>query len=145
MNISDILKDPSAMWDREAPASSESIRKLVADSPIELPEEYLALLLCSNGGEGELAVEPGWFQLWSAGKVVELNKEYQVEKSVPGFFGFGSSGGGELLAFDARKGKPWKVVMIPFIPMVIEHAIVIAEDFEAFVRAMGYECNDVQV
>ncbi len=70
MNISDILKDPSAMWDREAPASSESIRKLVADSPIELPEEYLALLLCSNGGEGELAVEPGWFQLWSAEKVV---------------------------------------------------------------------------
>jgi hypothetical protein len=64
MSILDILIDPSAKWDSEAPASSEIIRKLVAESNIELPEEYLALLLCSNGGEGELALEPGWFQLW---------------------------------------------------------------------------------
>jgi hypothetical protein len=139
MSILDILNDPSAKWDGEAPASSEIIRKLVAESKTELPEEYLALLLYSNGGEGELAVEPGWFQLWPAEKVVELNEGYGVEKNAPGFFGFGSNGGGEMLAFDTRECKPWKVVMIPFIPMMMEDAIVIADDFRAFIRAMGHK------
>lgn len=142
MNISDILKDPSAKWDREAPASPEAIQELVAEAEIELPEEYLTLLLYSNGGEGELAVEPGWFQLWPAEKVVGLNKGYEVEKNVPEFFGFGSSGGGEMLAFDSREGQPWKVVMIPFVPMTVEHAVVIADDFEAFIRAMGYKYSE---
>jgi hypothetical protein len=142
VNISNVLKDPSAKWDREAPASPEAIRKLVAESKIELPEEYLALLRYSNGGEGELAVEPGWFQLWPAEKVVKLNKGYEVEQNVPGFFGFGSNGGGEMLAFDTREGKPWKVVMIPFIPMMAEDAIVIAEDIRAFIQAMGHGYND---
>lgn len=137
MSILDILNNPSTKWDREAPASPETVHRLVAESKIELPEEYLALLLYSNGGEGELAVEPGWFQLWPAEKVIELNEGYGVGKNAPGFFGFGSNGGGEMLAFDTRKNKSWKVVMIPFIPMTTEDAIVIADDFKAFVQAMG--------
>jgi len=142
MNLSDILKDASAKWDREVPANPESIRNLVAESKIELPEEYLTLLLYSNGGEGELAIEPGWFQLWPAEKVMEMNRLYEVERNIPGFFGFGSNGGGEMLAFDTRTGKPWKVVMLPFVPMVAEHSAGIAEDFGVFVQAMGHEFKD---
>lgn len=62
-------------------------------------------------------MDPGWFQLWPAEKVIEYNNSYKVAENVPGFFGFGSSGGGEMLAFDMRGGKPRKVVMIPFIVM----------------------------
>jgi hypothetical protein len=139
MDVLDLLNNSSENWVRETPASSESIRDVIAGSKIKLPEEYLALLQYSNGGEGELAIEPGWFQLWPAEKVVELNREYEVNKNVPGLFGFGSNGGDEMLAFDTRAGKPWKVIMIPFIPMTVEHIVVIAEDFKAFVQAMGHE------
>ena len=60
-----------------------------------------------------------------------------IEEYIPGLFGFGSSGSGELLVFDTRGGKPWKIVMIPFVPMSAELTIVIAKDFEEFIRAIG--------
>ena len=139
MNTPDILKDPTAKWEREPPAKSEAVQRFVAESKAELPEDYIALLHYSNGGEGELGVEPGWFQLWPAEKIIEFNRGYEVETNIPGFFGFGSNGGGEMLAFDMRGGKPWKVVMIPFIPMQAENAIVIADDFGVFLQSMGRE------
>jgi hypothetical protein len=142
VNVFDILKDRTTKWNRKAPASPGSIDRLVVESKVELPGEYLTLLRYSNGGEGELGVKPGWFQLWPAEEVVALNESYEVEQNVPGFFGIGSNGGGELLAFDTRGGKPWKVVMIPFIPMTAEEAIVIVKDFGVFIQAMGHEYED---
>jgi hypothetical protein len=135
IDIAEILKD--AVWDPEQPAKPESIQKLVDNAGKELPEEYLALLGYSDGGDGVLGIEPGWLQLWSSADVLENNKDYEIEEYIPGFFGFGSSGGGELLAFDTRRGKPWKIVMIPFVPMSAELAIVIAKDFDEFIRAIG--------
>lgn len=139
MDILDILMDQSAQWDRFPPADEDAVAELVAAAGSELPEDYLACLRFSNGGEGELAIEPGWFQLWPAEEVIALNEDYEIEQNAPGYFGFGSSGGGELLAFDTRGGQPWKVVMIPFIPMTGGEAIVIASDFTAFIKAMGRE------
>jgi hypothetical protein len=135
INIAEILKD--AVWDTKEPAKAESIERLVAEIGKDLPSEYFALLRYSNGGEGSLDIDPGWLQLWSLEEVLEHNRGYEIEEAIPGFFGFGSSGGGELLAFDTRNGKPWKVVMIPFIPMSAKEAIVIANDFEEFIRAIG--------
>jgi hypothetical protein len=135
IDIAEILKD--AVWDPEQPAKPESIQKLVDNAGKELPEEYLALLGYSDGGDGVHGIEPGWLQLWSSADVLENNKDYEIEEYIPGFFGFGSSGGGELLAFDTRRGKPWKIVMIPFVPMSAELAIVIAKDFDEFIRAIG--------
>ena len=135
INIAEILKD--AVWDIEEPAKPESIESLVANVGKDLPSEYLALLRYSNGGEGSLDIDPGWLQLWSSEQIIEHNRGYEIEENIPGFFGFGSSGGGELLAFDTRNGKPWKVVMIPFIPMSAKEARIIANNFEEFIRAIG--------
>jgi hypothetical protein len=124
-------------WDKKEPADPKRIQKLVDNVAEELPQEYLDLLVYSDGGEGELGFEPGWFQLWSSADVIDLNKSYEIDKNLPGYFGFGSNGGGELLAFDMKHGKPWKVVMIPFIPMEANKAIIIANDFVGFIQAMG--------
>ena len=142
MGISDILDGHSTGWERESPANPEAVQKLMAEAHVELPDEYLELLRYSNGGEGNLAVEPGWFQLWPAEKVIEFNEGYEVNKFIPGFFGFGSSGGGEMLALDTREGRPYKVVRIPFIPMKAELARLVAEDFENFACALGHETNN---
>ena len=82
MDISSVLADRSAEWCRENPASPAAIQKLVNESGVELPEEYLHLLCHSNGGEGELAVEPGWFQIWPAEQVVALNEGYEVARNM---------------------------------------------------------------
>ena len=102
-----------------------------------LPGSYLAQLAASNGGEGELGVEPGWISFWPAEEVVGLNATYRIAELLPGFFGFGSDGGGELLAFDVRSQEPFPVVMVPFIPMDAEEAVQIVRSFDELRPLIG--------
>ncbi len=90
-----------------------------------------------------MGVDPWWFSLWSAEEVMQLNRDYRIKEFAPRFFGFGSDGGGYLLAFDMQS-SPWKVIMIPFIPMEEKEAEVIAEDFLAFVRTVGREAENLE-
>lgn len=134
IDFATILKDRD--WHREEPAGQKQVQDLIANAVPGLPQEYIAFLQFSNGGAGSLGIHPGWFQLWAAEEVIKMNEGYEIDKNLPGYFGFGSNGGGELLAFEMIQGKPWKVVMIPFIPMEVDEAITIANDFEEFVRAI---------
>jgi SMI1/KNR4 family protein SUKH-1 len=91
------------------------------------------LLGVTNGGEGDLGVEPGWFVPWRAEDVLLNNSEYQIAEYAPGLFGFGSNGGGECLAFDLRDAGTRRIVMVPFIGMDLQEIVVIAENFDQFV------------
>ena len=143
MDIEAALRGGLAGWQyREPPADPATIEELSAGSSIVLPEEYLALLGFSNGGGGELGVEPGWFQLWRAEEVLAMNRDYRVSAFLPGFFGFGSNGDGELLALDLRSGPPYPVVMVPFLPMDIDEAVTLALSFSGFLQALGRICPD---
>jgi hypothetical protein len=95
------------------------------------------MLAESNGGEGDLGVAPGWIAFWSAEDVLSHNAGYLVAETLPGFFGFGSSGGGELLAFDVRRGEPYAIVMVPFIPMQAKYAVQVAGSFEELRKHIG--------
>jgi len=139
--IKDIINS-DLHWDRESPASSESIEDFVSKSGLNLPGDYLEFLRLSNGGEGELPVDPYWFQIWPAEDVLEHNEEYQVKEILPGFFAFGSNGGGEMLAFDIRNQGSWRVYMIPFIPMDESDAQEVASDFLSFIQLFGIEGED---
>jgi hypothetical protein len=125
-------------WRPDPPASEESLARLRQQAPVPLPESYFAQLATSNGGEGSLAThEAGWIMFWRAEQVVSHNADYQIATYLPGFFGFGSSGGGELLAFDLRQGEPYRIVSIPFIPMDARHAIEIAGSFDELRPLIG--------
>jgi hypothetical protein len=137
MTLEHLIRDPDALWTREAPAPAEAVERLAAALP-ELPPDYLAFLRISNGGEGDLSVEPGWFSLWPAEEVAELNAAYKVPGFLPGFLAFGSDGGGEMLAFGAA-GERWgRVFAVPSIPMEAGGAAEIAPDFAMLVRSFGH-------
>ena len=139
IDIATILKDRN--WHKEEPAEEKQVQYLIANAVPGLPQEYIAFLQYSNGGEGSLGINPGWFQLWAVEKVIELNKDYKIEKDLdlPGYFGFGSNGGGEFFAFEMIQDKPWKIVLIPSISLGANEAITIANGFEEFIRAIGRE------
>jgi hypothetical protein len=65
-------------------------------------EAYFSAVAESDGLEGPLSVEPGWIVFWPAAFVLTANADYCVDEFLPGFFGFGSSGGGWMFAFDLR-------------------------------------------
>jgi hypothetical protein len=135
MKISEIIQNPKTTWRRQQPASQEVILSLKAKLP-NLPETYLSFLSASNGGEGELAAEPEWFSLWPAESLISNNMSYEITTSLPEYFGFGSNGGGELLAFGIGSEKMGKVFMIPFIPLDKTEAKLICDSFEQFLQLM---------
>lgn len=124
-------------WHFKRPCSDEALRQLIYSAIVELPPEYLAYLRESNGGGGDISVEPGLLYLWEAEEVPRNNDGYEVHLNVPGFYAFGTSGGGEMFAFDARSSKPWPIVMIPFIPMCSDEAVQIAPDFATLRQHFG--------
>lgn len=142
MSVMRRLKQRKAHWDRVPPADESAIQALAEQSGADLPQDYLAFPRFSNGGEGHINVEPGWFQIWPAGEVLEANRDLELEEELPGFFGFGGNGGGELLAFDMRGPQPWPVVMIPYTPLEAEFVIKIGDDFLAFADTMGRRLDD---
>lgn len=52
IDVAEVLKD--ADWKKKEPAQPESIQNLVDKAGKELPEDYLALLRYSDGGNEEL-------------------------------------------------------------------------------------------
>lgn len=142
MTITELIQDLSTVWDREPPASKEAIAQLESGAGVELPEDYLAFLRDSNGGEGELGVQPCWFQIWRAEEVITCGRDYQVGEFAPGFFAFGGNGGGELLAFDTRDNSPWRVVALPCIGLAAKEAMPVTANFRDFVAQMGRTCAD---
>ena len=99
--------------------------------------EYLSFLAASNGAEGDIGLKPGWLIVWSADEVLRHNRGYQVPVSLPGCFAFGTNGGGELLVFDTTQVGPFPVLMVPFIPMQLDHAVTIAKSFSELQTKFG--------
>lgn len=95
-----------------------------------LPEDYIAYGASNGPKEGALAIEPGWFQLWEIAEVEQWNREYHISEFAPGFLGFGSSGGGELLAFDPAS----RIVMIPMVGLSPDEAKLVANSWSEFVE-----------
>jgi len=63
------------------------------------------------------------------------------EEYFPIFFIFGSSGGGEYVAFDLRGGSPpWPVVAIDMTNIDLDESVdPIAADFKSFLEHVGLE------
>ena len=142
MSFADHVANAPGIWRSAHPADKEAIAALRAAAPIELPVTYLEMLAVTNGGEGDLGIKPGWFAPWPAEDVIRLNAGYQVADNLPKLFGFGSNGGGELIAFDTRDSQPWPIVMVPFVPMEMTEAVLIARDFDEFSNAIGVPEDD---
>lgn len=95
-----------------------------------IPPDYINYFDGNGPKEGALRVVPGWFQLWAPDQIEKLNQDYEVKKFAPEFLGFGSSGGGEMLAFDEHGA----VFMIPFIGMTSDQAAPVAGSWRKFIE-----------
>ena len=99
---------------------------------IKILKEYMEYLKSGKPTEGKLRIDPGYCQLWALEEIDKLNDEYKVHELAPAHKGFGSSGGGEMLAFNS-KGQ---VAIIPFIGMSDEDAVIISESWIDFEKAI---------
>jgi hypothetical protein len=118
-----------ARFSANPPAGRDALARCQSNLWFLLPADYVQFLEQMNGGEG--FVGENYLMAWPLGELIQYNKDYHVEQRVPGLFLFGSNGGGEAFAFDARSILP-VIVAVPFIVLNLEDAIVIAPNFTAF-------------
>lgn len=131
---------PNAKWHGNPPASPAAQEMLAKTSGVELPDEYMAFLAFSNGGEGPLSVAPGYIVVDSAEDAISQKERKTFDEFFPGFFMFGGNGAGELLAFDLRGAKPWPVVMIDMTNIDLKESVVrVTEDFSHLLSHIGVE------
>jgi hypothetical protein len=124
-------------WKPNTGATEEEIAVLVAKTQKSLPEDYLNILRKYNGGEGDLALEPMWLQLWCIKDVIENN---QVEPFIdyPEYFFFASNGGMESMAFKLNNSANTEIVMFDLVAG-IDSCQTIANNFNEFINAIGKE------
>ena len=76
----------------------------------------------------EIEIQPWLCEFWPRDKLLEYNQDYEVQRNAPGYFGFATSGGGEMYAL-APSGS---VVCLAFIGMSPREELPIAESWSKF-------------
>lgn len=124
-------------WKPNVGATEEELNKLKKETNISLPSGYISLLRKYNGGEGDLALEPMWLQLWSIDQVLEY-QGMEPLTDYPDYFFFASNGGMESIAFNNRNSE---IVMIDLIAGMAS-CKKIANTFSEFEEAIGKEYEE---
>jgi hypothetical protein len=115
--------------DRRSGVTEAQISESERELGLKLPDDYLAFLKTSNGGEG--FVGDNYVMLWKVEKLSSMNRSYETEVYAPGLLIFGSDGGGEAYGFDTRE-LPWRIVRVPFVGMHWKEAKQISQSFQEF-------------
>ncbi len=76
---------------------------------------------------------PSYVRVWPARTAVEYNRDYEVQRWLPGFVGIGDNGGTDMIGFDARHGQPYPVCAVPFAPMEWDAVMGQVPDFDSFI------------
>ena len=56
---------------------------------MKTPESYKKYMASDEPKFGDLAIDPGCFQLWELQDLESQNDAYETDENVPGFWGFG--------------------------------------------------------
>ena len=118
-------------------ATIQQIKAVAQSISYKLPDDYIELLLWSNGVEGFIGEE--YWVLWSIEEINELNLAYQIGDYLPGLLAIGSDGGGECIALDYRFQNPEPaLVRVPFGDLSPESIIQIGNTLgEGIQRALA--------
>jgi hypothetical protein len=103
---------------------------------MKFPDDFVNYLRSGAPRGGELPDFPLWFEIWPEDQMEQLNKEYEVEKYAPGFYGFAGDGGGEMYAF----GSDGAIYALPLIGMEPKVAKRLAGSWTEFESKIVKKC-----
>jgi hypothetical protein len=92
------------------------------------PPELLNYLSSGKPLVCKLDANPYMCEFWPLKELGVYNQEYEVPRYAPGYFGFATSGGGEMFAISSAGA----VVCLPFIGMAPNVALTLASTWDAF-------------
>lgn len=88
-----------------------------------VPEEVAAYYNAGRPLVCEIDIQPWLCEFWPLDELITYNNDYEVKKYAPGYFGFATSGGGEMYALSPSGA----VVCLAFIGMSPNEELPIAK------------------
>jgi len=98
----------------------------------EAPEQLIAYYEAGRPLVCEIDAQPWLCEFWPVDELVKNNQECEVEKYAPGYFGFATSGGGEMYAVSPSGA----VVCLAFIGMSPNEELHVASSWANFERML---------
>lgn len=95
---------------------------------MQIPTELIAYIEAGKPLVCDLPINPFICEFWPLKELATFNVEYEVPIYAPGYFGFATSGGGEMFAFSPTNS----IVCLPFIGMSPKEATPIAQNWKEF-------------
>ena len=100
-----------------SPAEEHTIRSLERLIPEGCPEDYISVLRLHNGAEFSFR-DVDWhsdrfdsLRVFSAEEMIRLRNERWLPHALPTLLVIGTDSGGQFLAYDMRKPRPWPLVI----------------------------------
>ncbi|HEY2580162.1 MAG TPA: SMI1/KNR4 family protein [Mucilaginibacter sp.] len=119
---------------KEAPSNKE-ITNFLEGIDFELPKGFIEFFSLSNGALIRGKSENVYVILWPLTDMVKLNEEYKVDEFAPGFFIFGSDGGGTAYCIEKNTSC---IYNMQFIGMS-EDLTFICKTFAEFLQTLGLQ------
>lgn len=110
--VTDNLKSLLASVKLNDPATLENVESVETELNLEFPQEYIDVLLYSNGFTGQIG-EEGWFDLWKIEDLVENNNAYDFPTQLPGILIIGSNQGEFNYGIDLREDTHRYIMVDP--------------------------------
>ncbi|PTS99127.1 cell wall assembly protein [Pedobacter sp. HMWF019] len=117
-----------AKIERNPPVDADAMDTFLKAADFALPNDFLDFFKKSDGAE--IRTEDHYVLLWPIPEIIQLNEDYGVEEYAPGFFLFGSDGGGTAYAIEKATGF---IFELPFIAMSKDEAIFKSKNFTDFI------------
>jgi hypothetical protein len=115
---------------RNNSCSLEEINNFITSTNWDLSKDYQKFLLWSNGGEGYIG--SNYISLWKLENIIQLNKDYQIQKYLgDNCIAFGTDGGGICYGFDYSLQK--KIFKSSLGDLDRNEKIFIANTFDEFI------------
>lgn len=133
----------SELWTPNEPASSVAISGAENALRTSFPASYRTFLLSTDGGYGDIPVQPGCVEFIRCSDLGSANRDYQVADYLPGYLLIATSGTGE--GFVVKVAEPeWPVFYVPLIGMAPHECRLLCPSFTDFVQLVGsgkWDCD----
>ena len=93
-----------------------------------VPEEIVAYYKAGRPLVCEIDIQPWLCEFWPLDELMTYNDDYEVAEQAPGYFGFATSGGGEMYALSPAGA----VVCLAFVGMSPKEELHIAKSWSSF-------------
>lgn len=137
-----IIGEICSIWHGNPPALRKAIDIVGVQLGIDFPEDYVDLMLWSNGGEGKIG--SAYFSLWGIEKIAGRNELSGIKRYMSSqFVGVGTNGGDECYAFDCTNGYNAVFSIVPLGDLDHASKFHIAPTItEAFLMAFRKKFDD---